>query len=129
MNKHKKVIVSAIISFVISTFIFILTFNFLSWYSLVLSYFTCGFTLFLFIFILVDKLYKKDKSLKYSLITMPSVVILAICLSILVYDYCNQQDLDMNLKIVLAIVGIVATLGVFLPILFDMLFHIKNGKK
>ena len=129
MNTHKKVIVSAIISFVISTFIFIITFNILSWYSLVLSYFTCGFMLFLFIFILVDKLYKKDKSLKYSLITMPSVVILAICLSILVYDYCNQQDLDMNLKIVLAIVGIVATLGVFLPILFDMLFHIKNGKK
>ena len=129
MNTYKKVIISAIISFIISSFIFIFTFSILSWYSLILSYFACGIMLFLFVFTLVDKLYNKDESIKYFLITMPSTVILAICLSILVYDYCNQQDLDMNLKIVLGIVGIVATLGIFVPILVYMLFHIKDGKK
>lgn len=130
MNIKKNVFISATISFIISTFIFIFTFNILKYYSLILSYFVCGFMFFLFFYTLFTKIYKKDETVKYLLVSMPSAVILALSLSILVYNYFNEQiNLDMNIKIFLGTVGIVSVLGLFIPIFIYMLVHLNAKNK
>ncbi|MBR1883567.1 MAG: hypothetical protein IJ809_01245 [Clostridia bacterium] len=78
MNVNKKIIVSAVISFIISTLIFISTFNIFGYYSLILSYVICGTMLFLFFSILFTKEYKREKIVKWQLQSMLATVTFAL---------------------------------------------------